>query len=294
MIGRNVRRMIALGLAASAACSMPSNSMQSAADAPEQAIDALPYSHAFHVIEFRRYTIKSGQRDAFARYFDTLFPEAFQQLGAIAVGEFLERDKADGFTWIRAFKTIEDRAIVNSSFYFGPVWKEHKATLNALIVDSDNVLLMRPLDEEGGFAVLPAVDPVRETSVRRGVVLAQLFRSTPDGLAELTHRVGDAFARYRSVGAREAGVFVTLDVPNNFPQLPIRTDGPYLLWLGVSAPDALAEERLLAQMKECGQALIKAGLVREPPEIIVLAPTPRSRLRWQAADAAPHRPSALF
>jgi len=28
-------------------------------------------------------------------------------------------------------------------------------------------------------------------------------------------------------------VLVTLDVPNNFPQLPVRTDGPYLVWLGI-------------------------------------------------------------
>ena len=30
-----------------------------------------------------------------------------------------------------------------------------------------------------------------------------------------------------------ARFLVTLDVTNNFPQLPIRTDGPYLVWLGV-------------------------------------------------------------
>src|ERR1043166_8100533 len=46
----------------------------------------------FQVIEFRRYTIKEGQRENFARYFDTYFPEAFQQLGAMAAGSFLERD----------------------------------------------------------------------------------------------------------------------------------------------------------------------------------------------------------
>ena len=61
----------------------------------------------FQVLEFRRYTIKTGERQTFCKYFDTYFPEAFQQLGAIAAGSFLERDNETGFTWIRGFHTID-------------------------------------------------------------------------------------------------------------------------------------------------------------------------------------------
>ena len=42
-----------------------------------------------------------------------------------------------------------------------------------------------------------------------------------------------AFASYREMAAREAGVLVSLDGPNTFPQLAFRTDGPYLVWLGI-------------------------------------------------------------
>ena len=48
----------------------------------------------FPVIELRRYTIKDGQRERFARYFESWFPEAIQQLGAIVAGAFLERARA--------------------------------------------------------------------------------------------------------------------------------------------------------------------------------------------------------
>jgi hypothetical protein len=41
----------------------------------------------FQVIEFRRYTIRDGEREHFAQYFESYFPEAFQQLGAVAVGQ---------------------------------------------------------------------------------------------------------------------------------------------------------------------------------------------------------------
>jgi hypothetical protein len=44
----------------------------------------------FQVIEFRRYIVKEGEREHFAEYFESYFPEAFQQLGAIAFGQFFE------------------------------------------------------------------------------------------------------------------------------------------------------------------------------------------------------------
>ena len=46
--------------------------------------------------------------------------------------------------------------------------------------------------------------------------------------------------RLIAAGIREAAVLVTLDVTNNFPQLPVRSDGPYLVWLGI-APDDKAK-----------------------------------------------------
>ena len=52
----------------------------------------------FQVVEFRRYTIRDGEREHFAQYFESFFPEAFQQLGAIAVGQFLDRGNNSRFT----------------------------------------------------------------------------------------------------------------------------------------------------------------------------------------------------
>src|SRR5688572_19363664 len=102
----------------------------------------------FQVIEFRRYTLKEGEQEHFAQYFESYFPEAFQQLGALSLGQFYERDKPSSFTWIRGFKNSDERAKVNAAFYYGPLWKEHKSTMNNILVDSDNVLLLGPLNPE--------------------------------------------------------------------------------------------------------------------------------------------------
>lgn len=234
----------------------------------------------FQAIEFRRYTINEGGREHFAQYFESYFPEAFQQLGAIAAGSFFERKNQSGFTWIRGFHTIEARAVVNAAFYYGPLWKEHKKTLNDLIIDSDNVMLLRPLSPERGVPVLPAVDPVTEANGAQGIVVAQIFAVKANSVEAFAKEAETTFARYRATGAREAGVMVTLDVNNNFPQLPIRTDGPYLVWLGILKDNQMLENDFTPVAQRSLQSLSATGLLRGTPELVVLEPTHRSRLRW--------------
>lgn len=236
----------------------------------------------FPVVELRRYTIRDGEREHFAQYFESWFPEAFEQLGAIAAGAFFERDHPGGFTWIRGFHTLDARATVNAAFYYGPLWKEHKQTLNDLILDSDNVLLLQALTPEHAVSILPAVDPVSEAGGAHGVIVVQIFAVAQNGIDALLPEAEKAFARYRTAGAREAGVLVTLDVANNFPQLPVRTDGPYLVWLGILRDDAMLDRGFRPAAEQASRALGATGLLRGAPELIVLDPSRRSRLRWRA------------
>jgi hypothetical protein len=234
----------------------------------------------YTVIELRRYIIKEGRREDFARYFDTLFPEAFQQLGALALGQFTEPEVPEKFTWLRAFRDMDARAVANSAFYYGPVWKEHRQQLNDLMVDSDDVLLLHPLDPSHGVPVLPAVDPVREPHGARGVVVAQLFPVQPHGVQPFAQGAMPVFAAYRDAGAVDAGVLATLDVPNNFPQLPVRTDGPFVVWLGIFDSLDTVNHRFRPRAAQAASQFAHDGLLRGQPTLLILAPTPRSRLRW--------------
>ena len=234
----------------------------------------------FDVIEFRRYTIRDGQTKHFAQYFEAFFPEAFQQLGAMAFGQFFERNDPLRFTWIRGFKNIDARAVVNAEFYYGALWKEHRERMNSLMVEFDNVLLLRPLNSERRLSVLPAVDPVNETNGAQGVVIAEIFSINPDSVEPFAREAEATFAEYRDAGIREAGVLVTMDVPNNFPQLPVRTDGPYLVWLGIIKDNQTLETRFIPLVNRSSQILSSTGLLRTSPEVVILDPTHRSRLRW--------------
>jgi hypothetical protein len=152
--------------------------------------------------------------------------------------------------------------------------------MNGMMIDSDDVRLLRSLPGRS-VPVLPALDPVREPEGARGVVAAQLFPLPAGPIDAFARRAEDAFARYRSAGAREAGVLASLDRPNNFPRHPIRTDGPFLAWLGVLEDER--RERLLRPIAERFARELREELAGEP-EWIVLRPARRSRLRWLPGD----------
>lgn len=255
--------------------------------APAQASTAAnsltePSAHLtdFQVIELRRYTVKDGARKNFAQYFEAYFPEAIEQTGAIVAGSFFERNHPNGFTWIRGFHTLEDRPVADAEFYYGPVWREHRKTMNDLLTDSDNVLQLRPLSPEREITILPAVDPLAEPDGARGIIVAFIYPIKANGVEAFAKQAESTFARYQAAGAREAGVLVTLDTTNNFPQLPIRTDGPYLVWLGLLRDNQTLERELTPVVENSISSLAATGLLRGAPEFIVLDPTPRSRLRW--------------
>ncbi len=234
----------------------------------------------FPVVELRRYAIREGEAHAFARCFESFFPEALQQLGAIIFGDFVERGPAATFTWLRGYPDMATRLAANEAFYGGPLWREHAEATNARLLDHTNVLLLHPLSPERGLPVLPAVDPIQEGAGARGVMVAQVFTLADGTLATFAREAETAFSCYREAGLHELGVLVTLDVPNNFPRHPVRTDGPHLVWLGLAENDRMIEigyrplaERLLPR-------LAATGLLRGPTEEIILDPGPRSRLRW--------------
>ncbi|HEX7129349.1 MAG TPA: hypothetical protein VF217_04675 [Rhodanobacteraceae bacterium] len=248
------------------------------------ALDSVAHLRNYRVVELRRYDIAPGQRDRFVRYFDTYFPEAFEQLDCMVFGQFEDRAAPTRFVWLRGYHDISARPVADAAFYYGPVWREHRVKVNALFPgESDNVLLLRPLAPDTQIPVLPAVDPVDEAHGAHGVVVAQIFAVKKGNEAAFATRAQRAFARYQTANVHPAGVLVTLDVPNNFPQLPIRGDGPFLVWLGVVENDAaLKQFESLATAVE--RTLGDTGMLRGAPERLVLDPTPRSRLRWWPAD----------
>src|SRR5258706_16365234 len=100
----------------------------------------------FPVVELRQYTLHSGMRDVLVGLFDREFVETQEATGMAVLGQFTDLDDADRFVWLRGFSDMDRRKVALANFYGGPVWKAHRVEANATMVDSDDVLLLRPVD----------------------------------------------------------------------------------------------------------------------------------------------------
>jgi hypothetical protein len=206
------------------------------------------------ILELRQYTLHPGERDVLIELFDREFVETQEALGMHVLGQFRDLDDPDRFVWLRAFPSMPERLSGLSAFYSGPVWRRHAQAANATMVDSDNVLLLRPAGPTSALSV-----PAERDTGASGVVYAAICSFD----APLVPPAADDFVHHLSTYDTLLGVYVTEPSPNNFPALPVR-DEHVLVWFARTPLPALPEH-LNRQLSQ-------------PPALLRLAPTSRSRL----------------
>jgi hypothetical protein len=236
------------------------------------AIDSTaPAAPDCRVVELRQYTLHPGRRNELIELFDCEFVESQEAVGMRVLGQFRDLDDADRFVWLRGFADMAARGDALPAFYGGPVWAEHRSTANPTMVDSDNVLLLRPA-WAGAELQAPTQPraPRGATALPPGVLSANVFhlrtRAGPELLALCR---GEASERLGRAGARVLGWYVTEAAPNNFPRLPVREGEPVLVALAMfgdaDGPCDLAP-------------LLQPWLADKPPQALRLGPTARSAL----------------
>ena len=97
------------------------------------------------ICELRNYTTQPGRRDDLVALFEREFLDSQETMGSRIVGTFRNVDDPDRFVWMRAFADMPARAAALDAFYTSAAWLERRAAANATIVDSDDVLLLRPV-----------------------------------------------------------------------------------------------------------------------------------------------------
>lgn len=180
------------------------------------------------VIELRRYLMQPGRRDDLIELFEREFITGQQAVGIDVLAVFREPEAPDRFTWLRSFADMPARAKALAAFYGGPLWQAHRTAANATMVDSDDVLLLRP---SSGLAGLPGLGPAQRAAVPRPWRAVVLPLAEPADGALRERAVVPWLRSLRDAGAQELAVFETEPAPNNFPRLPVRTDGPVLVVL---------------------------------------------------------------
>jgi len=224
------------------------------------------------VFELRRYTLKPGRREVLVGLFDAEFIETQEAAGMSVIGQFRDPSQPQHFVWFRGFADHALRDAALQRFYGGPAWAEHGPAANATMIDSDDVLMLKPAGAEFAFAGLPA---------RPGDVLAQagstILVATHHAAADIAEEglrwaASDIAEAARAAGAVVLASLVSDHSPNGFPRLPVRTNANVVVT--VVRPRAGEMQAISAALAEAGPDL---GV--RPPEIATLEPTARSRLR---------------
>jgi quinol monooxygenase YgiN len=225
----------------------------------------------YPVVELRQYTLRPGQRDALIELFDRELVESQEAEGMAVVGQFRDLDDPDRFVWIRGFDDMPSRARALAAFYGGPAWKAHRAEANATMIDSDNVLLLRPVNAQSGFPAPPAARlPAGATPAGPSRILVTLYyRDQP--FDQAFAGLFDRQARPALIEARATPLacLQTEHAENTFPALPVRA-GENVVASLARFPD---EARLDAYVRQA--PMLTAGA----PQQLRLAPTARSLLR---------------
>lgn len=240
------------------------------------------------IVELRQYTTQLGKRDVLIDMFDAEFIEPQEALGISVIGQFRNLDDPNKFVWLRGFPSMEVRAQALSGFYDGALWKSRRNAANATIIDNDNVLLLRRMNERSGFA-LDALDALDRPAVGAkgngsGMIVCTIYHldPTPEKEAEFTRffeqSVTPLLAR---AGAPVIASFVPERSANNFPRLPVREGEHVFVWFS-RFPNAAAYERFQATLGarpawRDSVAVELSSKVREP-QTLRLVPSARSRL----------------
>src|SRR5438093_12670003 len=128
------------------------------------------------IVELRQYTLHPGKRDVLIDLFDREFIEPHEAIRIRVIGQFRDVDNPDRFVWLRGFRNMASRAQALRDFYGGPVWKAHREAANATMVDSDNVLLLRPARPTLGFSLENSNrPPVGSEEMPTSLVVATIY-----------------------------------------------------------------------------------------------------------------------
>jgi hypothetical protein len=231
------------------------------------------------IVELRQYTLHPGKRDVLIDLFDREFIESQEALGMMVVGQFRDVDDPDRFVWLRGFRDMPTRAEGLSAFYGGAVWQQHREVANATMIDSDNVLLLRPAGPETGF--LPGMQPrplAGTSGDGTGLMIATIYSlHAPAGNDVVDHFSRIAKPALIAAGATVLAFFVTDGRPNNFPALPIRENENVLVLLAGFA-DATTGLQWSADHNALGSWGDEVIGLKGPPQRLRLTPTARSSL----------------
>lgn len=242
--------------------------------------DAVEVEPAPPLLELRQYLLRTGRRDELIDLFDREFIESQEACGIRVVGQFRDIDRPNHFVWLRAFTDGDRRAESLAAFYGGPVWGRFGPAANVTMIDSDDVLQLRP--HRQARRELEIAPPARRGQrPARGVVAILVAHRRGGHEAQCDRLLMPTLERFeKNVGLIGRGIYETDATPNGFPALPVRRANS-LVWIGsgrdLADLDRAAQE-LVPVRADLSDRCAEHDIDEIRIDLLRLVPTARSSL----------------
>ncbi|KAF2506912.1 hypothetical protein EYY60_20580 [Flavobacterium zhairuonense] len=168
------------------------------------------------VLELRNYLLKPNMTDEFKEYFNAHFVAPMHNSGGFTLGQFKIESVNDRFIWFRGFKNMETRIKFLNDFYVdSKTWKDYGKGANEMMINSDNVYLLRPLATSISTNFLDA---------SHKIVMVNFYscNSTLDKVIALFNTEYMPFLE--SLEIKNTTLWVSEMQENDFPRLPVFQD----------------------------------------------------------------------
>jgi len=173
-------------------------------------------SQNINVLEIRNYLLKPNSADSFGHYFNTHFVAPMDELRGYTLGQYKIKGVNDRFVWLRGFTNMHTRVEFLNDFYINsPTWREYGKGANEMMINSDNVYLLRPLHREINRELM-------KSDKALAVVDFYICNSTLDKVIELFDVAYIPFLK--TLHVEDISVWVSEMAENDFPALPVFQD----------------------------------------------------------------------
>jgi quinol monooxygenase YgiN len=235
------------------------------------------------VVELRQYTLHPGKRDVLIDLFEREFIETQEAVGITVIGHFRDLEDPNRFVWLRGFSDMRSRGESLKAFYDGARWKSLRDSVNATIIDSDNVLLLHPARPDSGFALGKQIRPAIGAAVSAGLMVATLYYfDAPVDAAFVDFFEQRVKPELVAANASVLASLATESSPNTFRVLPAREGEHLFVWFSLFENQASYESHRASLARSAKWSDVsKQMMVRlkfRAPEVLRLSPASRSLL----------------
>lgn len=193
------------------------------------------------IIDIRDYRLVPGRRERLIERCESMLFEEQERLGARFLGAFRDGDDPNRFLFLRGMSDLPTRQRVLTEFYAdGEMWRSQRDEVNSWLEDTDDVLLVRPVDE----LAPPSAGPSE-------IGMYSHIGKTPLSVARSAELRREVQAAIALAGGRLLVTLATDPAENNYPPHPIRAGEHGLIWFATfdAAPpiahSAVTQRRLI-------------------------------------------------